>query len=182
MANSENVEFIEGKVSEIMNALGVQITDSNKDTPLRIAKMLCNELFKNINDNNIQELHDSMKLFSANTHLDKSEPIDIEVPFYSMCEHHWLPFFGKVTITYIPDGNIIGLSKIPRVVEYFSKRPQLQERLTQDIGEYLYNIIDPQYLRVEVVAEHLCVSMRGVNTPIKTKTFWVKHKDNMEMD
>ena len=155
---------------QIMGLLSIKTTESNKGTPMRISKMLVNELFKNINGNNIAELNAQMTTFPVEGSTD--EPITVEVPFFSMCEHHWLPFYGTVKVSYIPDDRIIGLSKIPRVVDYFSHRPQLQERLTKDIGMYLCSVLEPLSLSVEVVAEHMCVSMRGVKTPCETKTFW----------
>ena len=155
---------------QIMGLLNIKTTESNKGTPMRISKMLVNELFKNINGNNITELNAQMTTFPVEGSTD--EPITVEVPFFSMCEHHWLPFYGTVKVSYIPDDRIIGLSKIPRVVDYFSHRPQLQERLTKDIGMYLCSVLEPLSLSVEIVAGHMCVSMRGAKTPCETKTFW----------
>lgn len=155
-------------ISAISSLLGIEVTDSNKDTPVRVAKMYCNELFKSRNNEGKEELDSKMAVFPA----ESNDPVTVEVPFYSMCEHHWLPFFGTVSVTYVPDKTIIGLSKIPRVVEFFSKKPQLQERFTTEIGEYLVSVIDPKYLSVRVVAEHTCVSMRGAKSPCKTSTIF----------
>ena len=155
-------------ISAISSLLGIEVTDSNKDTPVRVAKMYCNELFKSRNNEGKEELDSKMAVFPA----ESNDPVTVEVPFYSMCEHHWLPFFGTVSVTYIPDKTIIGLSKIPRVVEFFSKKPQLQERFTTEIGEYLVSVIDPKYLSVRVVAEHTCVSMRGAKSPCSTTTVY----------
>ena len=155
-------------ISAISALLGIEVTDSNKDTPVRVAKMYCNELFKSRNNEGKEELDSKMAVFPA----ESNDPVTVEVPFYSICEHHWLPFFGTVSVTYVPDKTIIGLSKIPRVIEYFSKKPQLQERFTTEIGEYLVSVIDPKYLSVRVVAEHTCVSMRGAKSPCKTSTIF----------
>lgn len=155
-------------ISAISSLLGIEVTDSNKDTPVRVAKMYCNELFKSRNNEGKEELDSKMAVFPA----ESNDPVTVEVPFYSMCEHHWLPFFGTVSVTYVPDKTIIGLSKIPRVIEFFSKKPQLQERFTTEIGEYLVSVIDPKYLSVRVVAEHTCVSMRGAKSPCKTSTIF----------
>lgn len=155
-------------ISAISSLLGIEVTDSNKDTPVRVAKMYCNELFKSRNNEGKEELDSKMAVFPA----ESNDPVTVEVPFYSICEHHWLPFFGTVSVTYVPDKTIIGLSKIPRVIEYFSKKPQLQERFTTEIGEYLVSVIDPKYLSVRVVAEHTCVSMRGAKSPCKTSTIF----------
>ena len=155
-------------ISAISSLLGIEVTDSNKDTPVRVAKMYCNELFKSRNNEGKEELDSKMAVFPA----ESNDPVTVEVPFYSMCEHHWLPFFGTVSVTYVPDKTIIGLSKIPRVIEFFSKKPQLQERFTTEIGEYLVSVIDPKYLSVRVVAEHTCVSMRGAKSPCSTTTVY----------
>ena len=155
-------------ISAISSLLGIEVTDSNKDTPVRVAKMYCNELFKSRNNEGKEELDSKMAVFPA----ESNDPVTVEVPFYSICEHHWLPFFGTVSVTYVPDKTIIGLSKIPRVIEYFSKKPQLQERFTTEIGEYLVSVIDPKYLSVRVVAEHTCVSMRGTKSPCSTTTVY----------
>ena len=85
-----------------------------------------------------------------------------DIDFYSMCEHHLLPFFGKVQVAYIPNGKIVGLSKIPRIVEIFSRRLQVQERMTQQIAETLFNALQPNGVGVIVEAKHLCMMMRGV--------------------
>lgn len=162
------IEEIAVHISAISSLLGIEVTDSNKDTPVRVAKMYCNELFKSRNNEGKEELDSKMAVFPA----ESNDPVTVEVPFYSICEHHWLPFFGTVSVTYVPDKTIVGLSKIPRVIEYFSKKPQLQERFTTEIGEYLVSVIDPKYLSVRVVAEHTCVSMRGAKSPCKTSTIF----------
>lgn len=164
------VEEIKKHVEAIMNVLGIEKTESNENTPLRVAKMYCNEVFQNRNNSNIEELNSRMKVFpnEGTTH-----PIDVHgVEFSSMCEHHWMPFMGKVSVTYVPNDSIIGLSKIPRVVKYFSKKPQLQERLTNEIGQYLVSILSPSYLKVEVTAVHTCVLCRGAESKAKTSTYF----------
>lgn len=168
VANFELIEEIAAHVSAISSLLGIEITESNKDTPIRVAKMYCNELFANRNDLNKEELDSKMKVFPSENH----NPVTVEVPVNSVCEHHWLPFMGTATVTYVPNDKIIGLSKIPRVVEYFSKKPQLQERLTQEIGEYLVSLIEPKYLSVRIVATHTCVSIRGAKSPCTTTTVY----------
>ena len=166
MTDKNLIEEIAGHISAISSLLGIKVTESNKDTPHRVAKMYCNELFANRNNNHIEELDDKMKVFPA----ENSDPVTVEVPVNSMCEHHWLPFMGTVNVTYIPKDKIIGLSKIPRVVDFFSKKPQLQEKLTTEIGEYLVSVIDPKYLCVRMVATHTCVSIRGAKSPCSTTT------------
>ena len=168
MTDKELVKEIAGHISAISSLLGFPVTESNKDTPLRVAKMYCNELFRNRNNRHLNELNAKMKVFPAENH----NPVSVEVPVNSSCEHHWLPFMGNVVVTYVPKDKIIGLSKIPRVIDYFSKKPQLQERLTTEIGEYLVSVIDPEYLSVRMVATHTCVSIRGAKSPCKTTTVY----------
>ena len=165
---NNKVEEIKEHVKAIMEILEIPITESNKDTPLRVAKMWCNELFENRNNRNIGELNDCMKTFPNEYDSDMVIVRDIE--FNSICEHHWLPFSGKVTVGYVPSDKVIGLSKIPRVVKYFSRKPQLQEQLTTEIGEYLYNLLEPRAIFVEVEATHQCVKCRGAESNCSTHT------------
>lgn len=157
-----NVERIKDCVEEIMEILHIEKDEDNELTGLRIAKMLSNELFANRNNLNIQELDSKMKLFNSN---GCDSPIVISgIPVFSMCSHHWMPFYGECKVTYIPNEEVLGLSKFPRVVKYFSKKPQLQEYLTNEIGEYLVNILDPLSLQVEIKCTHTCVSGRGIES------------------
>lgn len=162
------VEAIREHIESIMDILDIPITESNKNTPLRVAKMYCNELFANRNDNNLEELNSRMKLFPNNYGNDIIVIKDIE--FDSVCEHHWLPFSGKVSVGYVPNKKVIGLSKVPRVVKYFSKKPQLQEQLTQEIGNYLFQLLEPYALYVIVEATHQCVKCRGAESDCSTVT------------
>ena len=163
------VEDIRKHMSAILDILEIKITPSTENTALRIAKMYCNELFENRNGHNIDKLNSQMKLFPAEGTEGSSVQL-LDIPFTSMCEHHFLPFYGTVGIYYVPDKSIIGLSKIPRVVRYFSKRPQLQERLTSDIGQYLVDLISPLELSVKAVAKHECVMCRGIESDCSTST------------
>lgn len=165
------VEAIKKHVEAIMEILEIPNTPSTENTPLRVAKMYCHELFANRNGNNFDKLNARMKLFPLTG--EARFPITLRsIPFWSTCEHHFLPFGGKVKVTYIPNDYIIGLSKIPRVVRYFSKRPQLQERLTEDIATYLISLLDPIYLKVTVKAKHGCVMCRGIESDCETKTHY----------
>lgn len=105
MTNNQLIKEIAGHISAISSLLGITVTPSNKDTPLRVAKMYCNELFRNRNNEHIEELGAKMKVFPAENH----NPVTVEVPVNSTCEHHWLPFMGTVTVTYVPKNRIIGL-------------------------------------------------------------------------
>lgn len=172
---SNTIKQIEGHIKAIMELLNIEETESNKDTPKRIAKMYVNEVFKN-RDNDLSILDNKMTLFSNEDNM--KEPITIhDIKFNSMCEHHWLPFFGHVNVTYIPKDSIIGLSKIPRVVKFFSQKPQLQEKLTKEVGDYLVSILKPEYLRVEVTAVHTCVMCRGAESDCSTTTTFKYSKE-----
>lgn len=162
------VEEIRKHIEAIADILGLEKNASNENTPLRVAKMYCNELFKNRNNANLEELNSRMKVFPNE---GTATPITMSgIEFCSTCEHHWLPFMGSVTVSYIPDKSIVGLSKIPRVVKYFSQRPQLQERLTNDIGKYLVDLLQPKSLTVVVNATHTCVMCRGAESNCDTTT------------
>ena len=162
------VEEIRKHIEAIADILGIEKNLSNENTPLRVAKMYCNEFFKNRNGANLEELNSRMKVF-PNEGVTTSITMD-GIEFCSTCEHHWLPFMGTVYVSYVPDKSIIGLSKIPRVVKYFSQRPQLQERLTKDIGEYLVSILQPKFLTVRIEATHTCVMCRGAESNCSTST------------
>lgn len=155
-------------LSEIMKLLEIEETPSNEGTPNRVAKMWVDELFVNRNDEYIEDLDSKMKLFPNEYNNEVVIMRDIE--FNSMCEHHWLPFSGKITVAYVPKENVIGLSKIPRVVKYFSKKPTLQEKLGKDIAQYLFEILKPEMLVVYVKSTHSCVKCRGAESDCETVT------------
>lgn len=173
----KEIEEIEKHMKEIMKILNIKIGISNMDTPKRIAKMWYNELFRTRNDKGIHQLDEHMALF-PNTSNDLQTISTKGIPFHSICEHHWLPFSGVIDVCYVPDENIIGLSKIPRVVEYFSKRPQLQEKLMDDIGKYLWDVLKPISLSITAEAKHQCVMCRGAESDCSTITYWKKYDDS----
>ncbi len=171
------VEEIKKHIEAISDILGFEKTDSNENTPLRVAKMYCNELFKNRNNENIEELNSQMKLFDY-TPVGIVQPITVKgIEFHSTCEHHWLPFMGIAEVSYKPSNKIIGLSKIPRVVKYFSQKPQLQEKLTNEIGEYLFNLLQPEWIQVKLTATHTCVMCRGAESDCETETAYVRYNN-----
>ena len=171
--NEYRKQQIAKHIESIMVLLDLDTTnDSLKGTPKRIAKMYMDEVFANRNDHNIkEELDDKMKFFPKEYGGDSELIILKDIPFYSMCEHHFMPFSGKITVAYVPNNKIIGLSKIPRVVKYFSKKPQLQENLVNEIADYLHDKLDAQAVYVlcrETV--HTCVTARGIETYCDTDT------------
>ena len=172
------VEAIKEHIEAIMDILEIPRTESNKNTPLRVAKMWCNELFVNRNNNNIEDLKARMKTFPNEYGSDIVIVKDID--FNSICEHHWLPFSGKVTVGYVPSDRVIGLSKIPRVVKYFSKKPQLQEQLTTEIGEFLLDLLKPHALFIEVESTHQCVKCRGAESDCVTRTSYCRVQEGYE--
>lgn len=147
---------IEAAVREILLAIGEDPDrEGLAETPLRVAKMY-EEIFSGLEDDASRHL----KVFQE----DHNEELIIvrDIPLYSMCEHHLIPFIGKAHIAYIPsEGRIIGLSKLARIVSCFAKRPQLQERLTSQIADFLYDELHPLGAAVVIEAEHLCMTMRG---------------------
>lgn len=167
----KQIDLITSHIQAIMDILEIPITEGNKDTPRRIAKMYCKELFKNRNNQGLEELKDQIKIFDSSY---RSTVHCSDIPFHSVCEHHWMPFFGTVSVSYTPrDGKVIGLSKIPRIVKYFSAKPQLQEKLTDEIGNFLVECLDPLYVRVYIEATHTCVLCRGVESNGTTQTEFV---------
>ena len=174
------VEIIKKYIEEIAKVLEIEENESNSDTPLRVAKMYCNELFRNRNNNNIEELNAKMKLFPYTDNYGVKNPITIRgIEFHSTCEHHWLPFMGIAEVSYIPSDKIIGLSKIPRVVKYFSQKPQLQEKLTNEIGEYLFDLLKPEWIKVTLVATHTCVMCRGAESDCETETIYERRGESI---
>lgn len=138
------------------------------ETPDRIARMY-EEIFKGLEPPE-EEL---LKCIEGETH---DEMVLLRnIPFYSVCEHHFLPFFGNAHIAYIPDGRIVGLSELPRALDYLAKRPQVQERLTKQLADLIVEKIKPKGCMVVIEAEHLCMSMRGIKKPgVKTITSAVR--------
>lgn len=152
------IELIEKHFEQIMHVLGLDLTDDSlKGTPHRVAKMYVKEIFGGLNPQNKPK----MTLFD--NHYQYSQMlVEKNITFYSTCEHHFVPIFGKAHIAYFSNGKVIGLSKLNRIVQYFSKRPQVQERLTNQIGEELKKALGTEDVAVVMDAYHLCVASRGV--------------------
>ncbi|MGI9542373.1 MAG: GTP cyclohydrolase I FolE, partial [Cyclobacteriaceae bacterium] len=161
---------------EIMTILGLDLTDDSlKGTPNRVAKMYVQEIFSGLNPKNKPKA----KLFENRFHYNEML-VEKDITFYSSCEHHFVPIIGKAHVGYISSGEVIGLSKINRIVQYYAKRPQVQERLTMQIAEDLKRTLNTESVGVVMDATHLCVSSRGVgdtNSTTGTAYFSGKFKE-----
>lgn len=152
------MELIEDKFREIMEVLGLDLNDDSlQGTPQRVAKMYVKEIFSGLNPANRPDI----KLFD-NKYQYNQMLVEKNITFYSNCEHHFVPIVGKAHVAYISNGKVIGLSKLNRIVDYFARRPQVQERLTIQIAEEIKRILNTEDVAVLIEASHLCVSSRGV--------------------
>ncbi len=158
ISDSEKINLIENRFAEIMHILGLDLTDDSlKGTPHRVAKMYVEEIFSGLNPKNKPDI----KLFE-NKYNYNEMLIEKDITLFSNCEHHFVPIIGKVHVAYISSGQVIGLSKINRLVQYYAKRPQVQERLTNQIAEGLKEALQSEDVAVIIDATHLCVSSRGI--------------------
>ncbi|MBB6459499.1 GTP cyclohydrolase I FolE [Flammeovirga kamogawensis] len=158
LSDDEKVEKISGHFKEIMDILGLDLNDDSlKGTPKRVAKMYVKEIFSGLNPENRPDI----KLFDNKYKYDEML-IEKNIHFYSNCEHHFVPIIGMAHVAYISNGQVIGLSKINRIVQHYAKRPQVQERLTVQIAEDLKKTLGTEDVAVLIDAKHLCVSMRGI--------------------
>jgi len=147
-------------VRGILEELGLDLQDANlRETDQRVARMYA-ELFSGLRAG----AEPQVKCF-PNDEGYKAMVMEKDIPFYSMCAHHLIPFYGHAHIAYIPNDRIIGLSKLPRILEFYARRPQLQERLTEQVVSFLHGMLNPQGAMVVIEARHLCVEMRGVKKP-----------------
>jgi len=174
------IERIAEKFRDIIEILGLDLSDDSlQDTPHRVAKMYVNEIFKGLNPKNKPEI--TVFKNSYNYH----EPLlELNIPFTSFCEHHFVPIQGKASIAYIPSDYVIGLSKIHRLVNYLSQRPQVQERLTQQIAFELESVVMTPDVGVVLNASHSCISCRGVEhlgTTTRTSAFRGQFKNNSSL-
>jgi GTP cyclohydrolase I len=158
LSDDEKIAQIEEKFRDIMNIMGLDLTDDSlQGTPHRVAKMYIKEIFSGLNPEN----KPAVKLFE-NKYQYKEMLVERNITFYSNCEHHFVPIIGKAHVAYISNGKVIGLSKLNRIVQFFAKRPQVQERLTIQIAEELKRVMETEDVAVLIDAVHLCVSSRGV--------------------
>jgi len=158
MSNAEKIREIAYHFKQIMHTLGLDLSDDSlKGTPQRVARMYVNEIFSGLDPANKPDI----ALF-ANKYKYDQMLVEKDITLFSNCEHHFVPIYGFAHVAYISSGKVIGLSKINRVVQYYAKRPQVQERLTMQIGRELQEILSTQDVAVVIDARHMCVSMRGV--------------------
>ncbi len=176
LTDAEKIERIKKDVHHIMETLGLDLTDDSlKGTPNRVAKMFVNEIFGGLHPN---------KKPSASTFENKYKYgemlVEKNITLYSTCEHHLLPIVGKAHIAYISSGHVVGLSKMNRIVDYFAKRPQVQERLTIQVVKELQKVLKTEDVACVIDAKHLCVNSRGirdVDSSTVTSEFGGKFKD-----
>lgn len=152
------IEQITEKFKDIIEILGFNLSnDSIKDTPNRVAKMYVNEIFKGLNPQN-----KPVVTVFENTYAYHTPLVELNIPFTSFCEHHFVPIQGKANIAYIPKDYVIGLSKIHRLVDFYARRPQVQERLTMQLLQELSTTLATKDIGVVLKANHSCISCRGV--------------------
>ena len=164
--NNEKKEIIAEHFRAIMETLGLDMDDDSlMGTPYRVAKMYVEEIFHGLNPENKPKIALFENKYQYNEML-----VEKNITFYSNCEHHFVPIIGKAHIAYISSGKVIGLSKINRIVDYFARRPQVQERLTNQIGNELKDILETEDVAVVIDAKHLCVSSRGIKDDTSTTT------------
>lgn len=158
LSDDQKIAKIEEHFKVIMETLGLDLSDDSlKGTPHRVAKMYVKEMFWGLNPDNKPAVSHFKNKFRYNEML-----LEKDIHFYTNCEHHFVPFFGTAHVAYIPNGKVIGLSKLNRIVEYFAKRPQVQERMTMQIANELKHILGTENVAVIINAKHLCVASRGI--------------------
>lgn len=174
--NESKIELISAHFEEIMRILGLDLEDDSlKDTPKRVAKMYVNEVFSGLDQKN----KPSVTLFENNYNYEEML-LEKDIKVHSFCEHHFVPIIGKAHVAYISNGKVIGLSKINRIVDFFSRRPQVQERLTVQIAEELKKALQTEDVAVAITADHMCVTLRGIkdqDSSTYTSSFHGKFKE-----
>lgn len=159
-ADEEKVGRIAGHVRAILEELGLDLGDPNlRETDRRVARLYL-EMFHGLSEG----AEPAVTTF-PNDESYSAMVMERRIPFYSLCAHHLVPFYGHAHVAYIPRDRIIGLSKFARILEFYAKRPQLQERLTEQVADYLHGALKPLGVMVVIEARHLCVEMRGVKKP-----------------
>lgn len=158
ISDEQKIKLIGEKFADIMHILGLDLEDDSlKGTPHRVAKMYVKEVFQGLNPEN----KPAVTLFE-NKYRYGQMLVEKNIKLHSYCEHHFVPILGKAHVAYVSSGKVVGLSKINRIVRYFAKRPQVQERLTEQIAAELKKMLETEDVAVIIDAEHLCVSTRGI--------------------
>jgi GTP cyclohydrolase IA len=158
LSEEEKMEKIRSHFEAIMETLGLDLSDDSlKGTPERVARMYVKEIFSGLDPASKPKIALFDNRYQYNQML-----VEKDITFYSNCEHHFVPIFGKVHLAYISSGQVIGLSKLNRIVQYYAKRPQVQERFTMQIARELQEVLQTEDVAIIVDAKHLCVSSRGV--------------------
>ena len=158
LSDVEKKDKITDLFAQIMQVIGLDLTDDSLNgTPKRVAKMYIDEIFSGLNPQNKPKIALFENKYQYNQML-----VEKNIQFYSNCEHHFVPIFGKVHVAYVSSGKVIGLSKINRIVQYFANRPQVQERLTNQIALELASVLETDDIAVIIDAKHLCVASRGI--------------------
>ena len=159
MSDQEKISLIRDNIEKILHTIGMDLNDDSiKGTPDRVAKMFVNEIFSGLNPKNKPKSSTFENKYKYGEIL-----IEKNITLYSTCEHHLLPIYGKAHVGYISNGNVVGLSKMNRIVDYFSRRPQVQERLTLQIVEELQKVLNTKDVACVIDAKHMCVNSRGIN-------------------
>jgi GTP cyclohydrolase I len=158
LSDDKKIELIKKDVENILNTLGLDLTDDSlKGTPNRVAKMFVKEIFGGLNPNK----KPNSSTFKNNYKYGEML-VEKNITLYSTCEHHLLPIVGRAHVAYISKGTVVGLSKMNRIVDYFAKRPQVQERLTMQIVQELQKVLNTDDVACVIDAKHLCVNSRGI--------------------
>ena len=176
LSDEEKIAKIEADFEKIMHTLGLDLTDDSlKGTPKRVAKMFVNEIFGGLNPEKAPKASNFENKYHYTEML-----VEKDITVYSTCEHHFLPIVGKAHVAYFSNGNVIGLSKMNRIVDYYSKRPQVQERLTIQVVKHLQKYLGTDDVACVIDAKHLCVNSRGIKdiqSSTVTSEFGGKFKD-----
>ncbi len=157
-----NQEAIELMIHDLMHALKIDQKvplEHIQDTPKRVAKMLINEVFASLYSDPPE-----ITVFPNNSKDDDQAVVIKDLEVRSMCAHHWMPFYGFATIVYIPDNYVAGLSKFGRIVDYFGRKPQVQEELSKEIIEFLYEKLEPKAIGIYISCTHMCMRHRGLES------------------
>ncbi|PVY41939.1 GTP cyclohydrolase I FolE [Pontibacter virosus] len=177
LSDAEKIVIIERHFREIMHTMGLDLTDDSlKGTPLRVAKMYVQEIFSGLHPENKPVI----RRFE-NKYKYKQMLVERDITVYSSCEHHFVPIIGKAHVAYMPNEHVIGLSKLNRIVQYYARRPQVQERMTMQIANELKQALQTDDVAVLIEADHLCVMSRGVND-VSSSTITAEYSGLFEQD